>query len=118
MKTVHRWSQLALGTRLSVFGARRYSGEDPFAKKGYIMHMVGATKVIVGLLLLLNKWVPFALVLLVPISVNIVMFHSMIILPNVISAALVVLTNGYLNNLPWNAYSSLFSNGSGSAHRV
>jgi len=91
-----------------LFNALRFSGEDPTASKGYIMHMVGATEAIVGLLLVLKKWVPLALVMLVPISVNVVMFHLMVNLPNIGPALLVAVVNAYLMYLNWGAYKGMF----------
>ena len=72
------------------------------------MFMVGATEAIVGLLLVLKKWVPLALVMLVPISINIVMFHLMVNLPNIVPALLVALLNAYLMSRHWGAYKSMF----------
>ncbi len=90
-----------------LFDALRYSGESDTGK-GYIMHMVGAVEVVVGLLLVLKKWVPFALVMLVPISVNIVMFHAVVNLPYIGPALLVAILNGYLMYRNWDAYRALF----------
>ena len=42
---------------------------------GYMFPLIGAIEVITGLLLLLKKWVPFALIVLAPVAVNIVLFH-------------------------------------------
>ncbi|HSQ42523.1 MAG TPA: DoxX family membrane protein [Fibrobacteraceae bacterium] len=44
-------------------------------QSGYLMQMVMATQLITGIMLLFNLWVPFALVLLAPIVVNIFTFH-------------------------------------------
>src|SRR6185369_8403332 len=44
-------------------------------KTGYMMQMVAGTQVIVGALLLLNRFVPLALALIAPVVVNIVAFH-------------------------------------------
>ena len=76
--------------------------------KGYIMNLVGVTEVIVGLLLVIKKWVPLALVMLVPISVNIVLFHAFVNLPNIGPAILVAAVNGYLVYKHWDAYKALF----------
>lgn len=91
-----------------LFETLRFSGEDPNAGEGYIMHMVGATEAIVGVLLIIKKWVPLALVMLVPISINIVMFHSMVNAPNIGPALLVGTVNGYLIYLHWDAYKGMF----------
>lgn len=44
-------------------------------KTGYMMPLVMGTQLIVGLLLLLNRFVPLALALIAPIIVGIVSFH-------------------------------------------
>ena len=91
-----------------LFNALRFSGDNPEAGKGYIMSMVGVTEVIVGLLLVLKKWVPLALVLLVPISINVVMFHLMVNLPNIGPALFVALANAYLLYINREAYKDIF----------
>lgn len=92
-----------------LFSALRFSGEDPTAGKGYIMNLVGLTEAVVGLLLIIRKWVPFALVMLVPISINIVLFHAFVNLPNIGPALLVAVLNGYLMYKNWGHYKPLFS---------
>jgi hypothetical protein len=42
---------------------------------GYMMPLIGTTQLIVGVLLLLNRFVPLALALLAPFLVNSVAFH-------------------------------------------
>lgn len=92
-----------------LFNALRFSGDDPEAGKGYIMGLVGLTEFAVGLLLIIKKWVPFALVILVPISINIVLFHSFVNLPNILPAIFVAAANGYLMYKHWASYRPLFS---------
>ena len=92
-----------------LFNALRFSGHgDAPTGHGYIMNLVGATEVVVGLLLVLKKWVPLALVMLVPISVNIVAFHLMVNLPHIGPAILVALVNAYLIYLNWGSFKPLF----------
>ena len=43
---------------------------------GYMFPLIKGTEVIVGALLLANRFVPLALVLLAPVLVNIVLFHA------------------------------------------
>ena len=45
-------------------------------KTGYMMPLIKGTELLAGLLLLLNRFVPLALVLLAPVLVNIVAFHA------------------------------------------
>ena len=60
-----------------------------FAKSGYIFPMIGVVKIVVGLLLLINRYVALALLLLAPFSVNIILFH-LVLDPKGIAAALIV----------------------------
>jgi hypothetical protein len=53
---------------LSFFGAMMATG--------YLFQLIKATEVIVGLLLLSNRFVPLALTLLAPVMVNILLFHA------------------------------------------
>jgi len=92
-----------------LFNALRFSGHgaEPTGH-GYIMNMVGATEIIVGLLFVLKKWVPFALVMLVPISINVVAFHLFVNPPNIGPALAVAVVNGYLIYQYRKSYGTLF----------
>ena len=63
---------------------------------GYLMVIVQTIEIVVGVLLLANRFVPLALVLLAPISVNIITFHLFLDPASIGAAALVTLLNGYL----------------------
>lgn len=65
-------------------------------KTGYLYHLVMATQLIVGLLLLLNLFVPLALALLAPIVVNILAFHLFLERPGIVLAVVVLLLEIYL----------------------
>jgi uncharacterized membrane protein YphA (DoxX/SURF4 family) len=45
-------------------------------KSGYMMQLIGTTQLIVGVLLLTNRFVPLALALFAPFIVNSVAFHA------------------------------------------
>ncbi|HWL16948.1 MAG TPA: DoxX family protein [Opitutus sp.] len=45
---------------------------------GYMMQLIGATHLIAGLLLLTNRFVPLALLLLAPFFVNSIAFHAVL----------------------------------------
>lgn len=49
---------------------------EAMAKSGYLFHLVKGTEVVVGALLLANRFVPLALVLIAPNMVNIILFHA------------------------------------------
>lgn len=44
------------------------------ANSGYLLHLVGLTEIVCGVLLLSGRFVPLALVVLAPISVNVLLF--------------------------------------------
>jgi uncharacterized membrane protein YphA (DoxX/SURF4 family) len=45
-------------------------------KTGYMFKLVGGTQLVAGLLLLFGLFVPLALILLMPVLVNIILFHA------------------------------------------
>lgn len=59
-------------------------------KTGYMMPLIMGTQLLVGLLLLLNRFVPLALALIAPIIVGIVSFHIFLV-PATIGPGLVAL---------------------------
>jgi uncharacterized membrane protein YphA (DoxX/SURF4 family) len=63
---------------------------DAFIKSGYMFPLIMGTQLLVGVLLLLNRFVPLALALLAPVVVNIVAFHAFLS-PSGLVLALVVL---------------------------
>lgn len=75
---------------------------------GYIFPFVGVLEVLIGVMLLLKKWVAFALILLAPISINILLFHLFLDIPGVAVALLVAIFNGILIYKHWKQYKSLF----------
>jgi putative oxidoreductase len=54
-------------------GAAAFAGA--LMKSGYMMQLIGATQLVVGLMLLANRFVPLALVLFAPFIVNSIAFH-------------------------------------------
>lgn len=111
---------LALG--LIVFGLNKFIGfmempEMPanaggfmssLQATGYVLPIVGALEIIIGLLLLANKSVPFALLLLAPISVNILLFHLFLDLPSIAGALVIAIINVILIYKHWKVYRPLF----------
>ena len=45
------------------------------AATGYMLPLIKATEVVCGVLLLIGRWVPLALVVLAPVVLNIFLFH-------------------------------------------
>jgi hypothetical protein len=61
-----------------------------FLENGYLLELVKTVELVCGLLLLINRFVPLALVCLAPIVVNIMAFH-LFIDPSMLLLAIVVL---------------------------
>lgn len=114
--------RIVLGLILIIFGANKFLGFMPspdlpeaagnfmgaLAGTGYMFPLIGAVEVIVGLLLVLNKWVPFALILLAPVAVNMVIFHLKLAPGGIGPAALVTILNIILIYVNWDKYKPLF----------
>lgn len=116
--------RIVLGLGLLFFGLSKlfhftfmpthiYTGDaalfiDSLSSSGYILKVVGLLEISIGLLLLLNKWVPFALLLLAPISANIVLFHLFLDTPGLIVGLAVILLNIVLIYKHWKVYRPLF----------
>lgn len=75
---------------------------------GYILKTVALLELIIGVLLLAKKWVAFALLSLVPISINIVLFHLFLGASGIAGALIVAILNGILIYKNWSSYKSLF----------
>jgi putative oxidoreductase len=46
-----------------------------FADSGYILQAVGITQLLLGIALLVNRFIPLALLLFAPVVVNVMLFH-------------------------------------------
>jgi len=115
--------RIILGLILIVFGANKFIGFMPspelpeaagnfmgaLASTGYMFPLIGAVEVIVGILLILNKWVPFAVVLLAPVAVNMVLFHLKLAPGGIVPSALVAIINGFLIYVNWDKFKALFT---------
>ncbi len=79
------------------------------AKTGYMLPIIFATQLIVGVLLLVNRFVPLALVLIAPVIVNIVAFHLFLAPSGIPMAIIVLLLEIYLVWAYRKAYAPLFT---------
>lgn len=114
--------RIILGIVLVIFGANKFIHFVPMdpptgtaaefmtglGATGYIFPMVGVLEVFIGAMLLLKKWVPFVIILLAPISVNILLFHLFLDIPGVVAALLVTVFNAILIYKHWRLYRPLF----------
>jgi putative oxidoreductase len=79
------------------------------ASTGYVLTVIAVFEIVIGLLLIIKKWVPFALLLLVPLSLNILLFHLFLDVPSIGTAILVVALNGILLYKHRRKYAPLFT---------
>lgn len=82
---------------------------NSLADTGYVLNVVAIFEIFIGILLLIKKWVPFAMLLLLPLSLNILMFHLFMDIPGIWTALLVVVLNGILIYKHRQKYRALFS---------
>jgi putative oxidoreductase len=122
MNKVNTVARYLLGVAMLVFGANKFfhfmpNPELPEAAgafmgtlmdSGYIFQILGVVYIVAGLCLVLNKAVPFALVILVPVSINIVAFHLKFAPEGILFAAIIALLNLLLIYANWNRLKSLF----------
>lgn len=66
------------------------------AATGYMFPLIKVVEVAVGIMLLANRFVPLALILIAPITVNILAFHIMLDSAGLPIGILVLLLNAYL----------------------
>jgi len=114
--------RILLGLVLVIFGANKFFNFMPAMEMpkpagdfmgammatGYMLKLLGATEVVVGLLLILKKWIGLALVVLAPISVNMIFFHLALAPAGVGPAAIVTIINILLIYDNWDKYKGLF----------
>lgn len=74
-------------------------------KTGYMLPLIMGTQLLSGVLLLVNRWVPLALVLLAPVIVNIILFHAFLQPPGIIPGAVACVLELFL---AWNYRNSYF----------
>ncbi len=97
----------------SIMPTHIYTGEaaifiNSLSDTGYILKFVGILEILIGMLLLFNKWVSFALLLLAPITVNILLFHLFLDTPGLFVALIIVVLNAILIYKHWTVYRPLF----------
>lgn len=75
---------------------------------GYMLNVVALLEICIGVMLLLKLWTPFSLLVLVPISLNILLFHLFLDVPGIAPAIVVVALNGILLYKHRRSYAPLF----------
>lgn len=97
--------RIVLGIILLVLGLNKFLKIIPtpadsiigsFGQVDYIFPVVAVLEIFIAVLLLSKKWVAFALILLVPLSINILLFHFYMNYDGIILAIIVAVLNGIL----------------------
>lgn len=104
--------RIALGIILVIFGSNKFLQFIPLPDLGsmkYVFPIVGILEVLIGVMLLMKKWVAFAMVLLAPISINILLFHLFLDIPGLNVALIVAVLNGILIYKCWKQFTPLFT---------
>ena len=121
-----KWSlilRLLLGILLVVFGLNKFLQVLPapepvgaaatylggLAASGFTFPVIGIVEVLVGVALLTNKYVPLALVLMAPISVNILLYHLTMDLANIPLGGVVFALNLILLIMHKKSYNSMLA---------
>jgi putative oxidoreductase len=114
--------RIILGLGLILFGLNKFFGFMPIPElpenaasfmsslqaTGYVLPVVGFLEVVIGLMLIVNKAVAFALLLLAPISINILLFHIFLDMPGIAGAIVIAVINVILIYKHWKVYKPLF----------
>ena len=112
IRRLPRIAQILMGIPLVVFGLNGFFNFIPppatplpeeaaafagaLAKTGYMMQLIGVTQLIVGMLLILNRFVPLALALFAPFIINSIAFHLRLEHSGLPIAALFLILEVYL----------------------
>jgi len=113
--------RIILGIILIVFGANKFGHFMPMppmegdaatfmgglGASGYMFPLLGVLEILIGVLLIIKKAVPFALILLAPLAVNMVLFHAAMA-PGGGPAAIVFILNAALMYFYKDRFKGLF----------
>ncbi|MGG3572865.1 hypothetical protein ABES25_16020 [Bacillus gobiensis] len=75
---------------------------------GYILFIVGLLKLLVGLSLVINRFVPLALVIFMPITVNMILFHAFLDITTILPSLIIGFLNVFLLFSNIESYRPLF----------
>ena len=121
MKKAELVIRILLGIMMVVFGLNKFlqfmpmppmpaeAGEfmGALVNSGYILVIVAVVEIVTGILLLINKFKPLALVILFPILLNAFLFHLFLDLPGIGGTAFAIGMNIFLFFAHKNSYSEL-----------
>lgn len=69
---------------------------NSFSETGYLLNFIQGTELIIGILLLTGYFTPLALLILMPISINILLFHIFLAPPVIGPGLFIFLMNAFL----------------------
>jgi putative oxidoreductase len=69
---------------------------DTFRDTGYLLYFIQGTELVVGILLLTGYYTPLTLLILMPISINILLFHLFLSPPVMGPGLFIFLMNSFL----------------------
>lgn len=123
MKVVNTIIRIGMGVMLLIFGLNKFFwflpdfdfGADvgaanlfqAFTDSDYMWPLVGGLEAVVGILFIVKKAFPAALLALIPISVNVVLFHAVLNPANIGPALLVAIVNFYFIYKNWTNFRHL-----------
>lgn len=79
-----------------------------FFESGYLFPFIKVTEITIGLLLLLNLFVPLSLIILAPITLNIVAAHLFLDIGGITPALLILVLHVFLGIIYLKHYRALF----------
>ena len=123
MKTVITISRIILGFIYLVFGLDYFFHFIPYEPNhtgkvaafkaalmsvGYFYPMIKSIQIVGGLSLLLNRYAPFFAVVLFPISVNVFLYHTILVPSGWLMGLLLIVPNLFLGYAYRNYYRGMF----------
>ena len=123
MKTVTTISRIILGFIYLVFGLDYFFHFIPYEPNhtgkvaafkaalmnvGYFYPMIKSIQIVGGLSLLINRYTPFFAVVLFPISVNVFLYHTILVPSGWLMGVLLIVPNLFLGYAYRNYYRGMF----------
>jgi uncharacterized membrane protein YphA (DoxX/SURF4 family) len=121
MEKVTLISRILLGLMLTIFGLNGFLQFIPFpppplelgsfmgalGATGYFFPLLKTTEILIGIALLVGRFVPLGLVVLAPITINIIAVHAFLDPSGLPMGVLIVILQGILVKATWPAYEGL-----------
>ena len=82
--------------------------KDGLIGTGYIYPMMKTIQIIGGISLLVNRWAPFSAVMLFPISLNVLLFHTILVPSGWLMGVFLIVPNLFLGYAYRNYYAGMF----------